>query len=750
MMAATLALSSCTTMDPQAPVSGATTGVATELAPEGLTVGGAPAIDPMDLDKMPRDEVPNQAAPELDPGARSVPTLYRGTDEVIRMPAPQQPVQFFGDAVSLNFEQAPLVEVVHAIMGDILELDYIVEHPIDGEVTLRTRTPVPRDQLLGILESLLQANKALMVRDNGGRFFISASGQMSKLKPSVAASTSGVVGYSTIVVPLQYISASNMAEILRPVAEEGSFVRIDSVRNLLMLAGSRAQLDGWQEIITTFDVDLLKGMSVGIFPIENSPMEEIETALSSLLGKDGGGDGVAEDVAGIGSMVRVIPVARLNSIMVVTPRAHYLERIKLWIERLDLAPDANFEQRLYVYPVQNTSARHLADMLSVIFAESGSGSQSGKAGVAPGLTPEKVSAPSGGEGGISKSTSSTSSNSRSNSAPTPARKMRKSGAAPTDQPVTVGGMRVVADEQNNALLIYATGKEYRKIESALARLDIAATQVIIEASIIEVTLTDKLEYGLEWAFNTNLGNGYDGLARLVDQIPLLPKASGFSYSVTDSSGDIRAVLSALAEENLLNVISSPSVMVLDNQTAEIQVGEQVPVTTGTTTTDGGNTTQSIEYKDTGVQLTVTPSVNAGGMVTMDVAQSVTDVGAVNPSQEGNRSFLQRKITSQVAVRSSESVVLGGLIRENKSDGSSGIPILHSLPVIGALFGNKAQDNARTELLVVITPRVIYSDSDLRDVSRQMRSQMQGLELIDVSKSSSFLTDRDTDGLSKSE
>ncbi len=747
---ATLVLSSCTTMDSQTPGTGSATGATTEIAPEGLTVGGAPATDPLNLDKMPGDEVPNQAPPVPAPIVPSVPTLYRGTDEVIRMPAPQQPVQYFGDAVSLNFEQAPLTEVVHAIMGDILGLDYVVEHPIDGEITLRTRTPVPRDQLLGILESLLQANKALMVRDSGGRFFISASGQMSKLKPSVAASTSGVVGYSTVVVPLQYISASNMAEILRPVAEEGSFVRIDSVRNLLMLAGSRAQLEGWQDIITTFDVDLLKGMSVGIFPIENSPMEEIETALSSLLGKDGGGDGLAEDVAGIGSMVRIIPVARLNSIMVVTPRAQYLERIKLWIERLDLAPDANFEQRLYVYPVQNTSATHLADMLSVIFTEPGSGGKSGKAGVAPGLTPEKVSSPSGSEGGISEPTSQSSSNSMPGSTTASARKSPKSSAESADKSVTVGGMRVVADEQNNALLIYATGKEYHKIESALERLDIAATQVIIEASIIEVTLTDKLEYGLEWAFNTNLGNGYDGLARLVDQIPLLPKATGFSYSVTDSSGDIRAVLSALAEENLLNVISSPSVMVLDNQTAEIQVGEQVPVTTGTTTTDGGNTTQSIDYKDTGVQLTVTPSVNAGGMVTMDVAQSVTDVGAVNPSQSGNRSFLQRKVTSRVAVRSSESVVLGGLIRENKSDGSSGIPILHSLPVIGALFGNKAQDKARTELLVVITPRVIYSDSDLRDVSRQMRSQMQGLELIDISKSSSFLTDKDSHGQAKSQ
>jgi len=750
MVMVTLVLSSCTTMDPQTPSSGAVG--AAGIATEGVTVGAAPG--PARLAGASGTAVSNEVAPNDMPGGRSAPTLYRGTDQVIRMPQPQQPVQYFGDAVSLNFEQAPLTEVVHAIMGDILELNYVVEHPIDGEVTLRTRTPVPRDQLLGILESLLQANKALMVRDNDGRFFISASGQMSRLKPSVAAAASGVVGYSTIVVPLQYISASNMAEILRPVGEEDSFVRVDDMRNLLMLAGSRSQLEGWQEIITTFDVDLLKGMSVGIFPIENSPMEEIETALSSLLGKDGSGDSMAEGVAGIGSMVRIIPVERLNSIMVVSPRAEYLERIKIWIERLDLEPDANFEQRLYVYPVQNTSATHLAEMLTVIFADSGAVSKSNKPGVAPGLTPESISSPGRSQGGTSSpgssSKSKSKSKSKSNSMGASPRELPLSNTASTGNTVAVNGMRVVADEQNNALLIYATGKEYRKIQSALERLDIAATQVIIEASIIEVTLTDNLEYGLEWAFNTNLGNGYDGMARLVDRIPLLPKATGFSYTVTDSSGDIRAVLSALAEENLLNVISSPSVMVLDNQTAEIQVGEQVPVTTGTTTTDGGNTTQSIQYKDTGVQLTVTPSVNAGGMVTMDVEQSVTDVGAVNALQEGNRSFLERRISSQVAVRSSESVVLGGLIRENKSDGSSGIPVLHSLPVVGALFGNKAQDNDRTELLVIITPRVIYSDSDLRDVSRQMRRQMQGLELIDVSKSSSFLTDRDAEGLPKTE
>lgn len=742
MLAAIFTLSSCSTLEPQ--TSGTETDkAALDSSASPLTVSGAPATDPLELSRGGSRDVPNKNVEALDANTRSEPTLFRGTDEVIRMPARQQPVQLFGDAVSLNFEQAPLMEVIHAIMGDILELDYVVEHPIDGEVTVRTRTPVPRDQLIGILESLLQANKAVMVRDRDGRFFISASGQMSKLKPSVAASSAGAVGYSTIVVPLQYISASNMAEILRPVAEEDAFVRVDNLRNLLMLAGTRNQLEGWQEIISTFDVDLLKGMSVGIFPIENSSMEDIEAALASLLGKDSGGEGgegVAEGVAGIGSMVRIIPVSRLNSIMVVSPRAHYLERIKVWIERLDQAPDSNVEQRLYVYPVQNTSASHLAELISTIFSDGGglSGGAGGasKPGVAPGLTPEKVSSQEGGPEAAPETKVSSS--------------LGGNSTAATSKTVNVGGVRVVADEQNNALLIYANGREFRKIEAALTRLDVAATQVIIEASIIEVTLTDKLQYGLEWSFNINLANGYDSIGQLVEGAKIGPRVPGFSYTVTDSSGDVRAVLHALADENLLNVISSPSVMVLDNQTAEIQVGEQVPVTTGSAVTDGGVVTNSIQYKDTGVHLSVTPSVNAGGMVTMDIDQSVTDVGAVNPGQEGNRSFLERRINSRVSVKSSESVVLGGLIRENKSDGSTGIPLLHDLPYVGALFGSKAKDNNRTELLVVITPRVIASDSDLREVSRQMRSQMQGLELIDVSKASSFLTDKEADGHPKKE
>ena len=646
---------------------------------------------------------------------KSAPTIYEGTDQVIRMPPAQAPVKFYGDDVSLDFEQTPLTEVIHAIMGDILGLDYIVEHPIKGEVTVRTRTPVPRDQLLEILESLLQANKALMIRDKDGRYFISGSSEMSKLNPNFSAASTNTVGYNNVIVPLQYIGAKNMAEILRPVADESAFVLIDPMRNLLVLAGTSNQLAGWQEIITSFDVDLLKGMSVGIFPIENSSVADIDAALTSLLGQEGG-EGVAETAVGIGSVIRIIPIERLSSIMVVTPRAHYLERVKTWIERLDQAPDANLERRLYVYEVQNSDAAHVADLLSSIFSGASSTAGSAKAGVAPGYTPEQV----------------TSSMGEASAKP-------RAGAQTKN--VAVGDVQIVADDENNALLIYATSREYKKMQTALARLDVAATQVVIEASIIEVTLTDSTKYGLEYSVQGSLGGGWSGVAR--QALGVIAPGAGFSYSVVNGSGDIRVVLNALARDDLLNVISSPSLMVLDNHTASIQVGDQVPIQSSTTISDGGTTVSSIVYKDTGVHLAVTPQVNAGGLVTMDIEQSVTDVGPIDVATD-QRTFLERKVTTKVAVRSTESVVLGGMIRENKSEGSSGIPILHNLPLIGPLFGTKTADGRRTELIVIITPRAIYSDVGLRDMSREMRRQMRGLKLIDSGQSASFFSDSEID------
>jgi general secretion pathway protein D len=694
------------------------------------------------------EDEPAPAQPRLSASARDLaeekeksghnePTIYRGTDRQVKLPAPAKPVRYVGEDVSLNFEQAPLSEVVQAIMGDILQLDYIVDHPVQGKVTLRTRTPIPRDQLLGVLESLLKAHNALLIRGRDSRYLVTGTQQGASLSPQVTSAQDEFAGYSTIVVPLQYIGAAAMADILRPVAEDSAFLRIDNARNLLMLAGTRAQLVGWLDIVSTFDVDMLAGMSVGIFPLEHGGVLATAEAVNKLIGAAEGEGG------SLVGLVRILPVERLNSILVVTPRAHYLDRVGQWIERLDVNPNERYERRLHVYPVQNTTATRLAELLNGIYAGgavSGAGQrgsiardQGTERGVAPGMTPESIGGDSGrgaaGSSGGSSFGSRRNEGAAGDSFGGSAAAMVSAALGGSDDDV-LANVRVVADEENNALMIYATGKQYEIIEEALDQLDVVATQVIIEASILEVTLSDELRYGLEWAFSQGLDGAYEGFGQLVGESGTpTARAPGFSYTVTNSAKDITAVLNALSEESLINVISTPSVMVLDNHTAEIQVGDEVPVLQGTTITNGGNSVQNINFKKTGVSLIVTPSVNAGGLVTMEIAQSVTDVGPIDSATE-QRSFLERSIRSRVAVRSSESVVLGGLIRENASAGETGIPLLRDIPGVGALFGTTTTENRRTELLVIITPRALYTEDALRQVSEEMRSQVRFMELID--------------------
>ena len=631
-------------------------------------------------------------ASEIEPATSSARTFLRD-DNAISMPEPRPAIEIDGDAVMLNFEQAPLTEVVHSILGDTLNLDYVIEHPVGGEITIRTRSPIPRSELLPILESLLRSNDVLMIRGPNDRLFVSASPNMKAIVPSFQSEPT--TGYTNIIVPLQYVSATEMADILKPVARDDAFVRIDSKRNLLVLAGTQMQLSGWLDIVSTFDVDQLAGMSVGIFPIVNSSVQEMGKELEHILRTEGGKD----SSGGLSDMVRIMPVKRLNSILVVSPRSQYVEAVGEWIATLDSVEDSGSEPTLQVYPVKNADAGQLAALLSTIYG--GGGRQSGRGpSVAPGMTPV-----TSGEG------ASTAGGAKS--------------SGPMVGSISLGdGVKVVADANNNALLVYATPFHYQKIERILRKLDVVSAQVLIEASIIEVSLQDDLQYGLEWAFDNNLGGGNTGTG-LLDLGGGLGPGPGFSYSITNSAGEFKAVLNALAEKSLINVISTPSVLVLDNHTASIHVGDQQPIQSTTTLTDGGNVQNSITYKDTGVKLEVTPSVNDGGLVTMDIAQSVTDVGLIDPATK-QRSFRERNVNSKVAVRNGESVVLGGLILDNETEGKGGIPLLMDIPVLGSLFSTTTNKSVRTELLVFITPRVLESDEDMRLLNAEMRSRMRGL------------------------
>jgi len=701
-----------------------------------------------DVSQIPALPVDSLAAPE--------PTIYRGNDLMVRLPKASAPAvqQTAGGMVALNFEQVPLTDLVQSILGKLLKVDYSIDAPLKGDVTLHTAEPVPADRLLSILESYLLANGALMVKGSDGIYHIGPAETIRGMPAGLVSAQTLPAGYSTVIIPLHYIAAKQMAEILKPLAPAQAFVRVDNARNLLMLAGTGEQIRDWIRIIQSFDVDMLKGMSVGIFPIEYGSVSEIATAVNALLAN---GEGEAGSLSGI---VKVLPLKRLNSLLIVTPRAHYLETIKTWISRLDKPPENSLEPTLYVYPVQNGSAVHLAKLLTDIYS-GGSGGASGAggssdSGVAPGLQTSSISSSAQASGGLGGSTSlggsasgsSLLGNSASGSAlggggiggaSGGAMGMSGSGSNATDKSSESGSsgvnikvdnneIRVVADSQNNALLIYAKRQDYQKIANALRRLDVAPIQVLIEASIVEVTLSGNLQYGLEWYLQGSLGSGLQGTASLNANSAggIAPVQPGFSYSIANSAGAVRAVLSALAQKSLVKVISSPSVMVLNNNTATIQVGNQQPIQSGQTLISNGIVSNSITYKDTGVILSVTPSVNAGDMVNMRIKQAVTDVGAVDTAT-GQRSFLQRQVDTKVEVHSGQTVTLGGLIKNNVSNGKSGLPFLSDIPYVGNLFSTTTKTEDRTELLVMITPRVLRNQQDLSDITREMRERMTGLE-----------------------
>ena len=755
---------------------------ASGVADSKVAVGGAPgpsqpvaaAAAPVAPSPAPAASAPKEQAQK---NASSSTKLYPGNDQFFkRDKAPAiDPVLAKGDKVALNFENVTVSNLATALLGDLLKLNYTIDAGGETVVSLHTRQPLLRSQVLDVLDAVLLPHDLAIVRDNAGVYHVTKRTVTVGARPVVGASKfKDLSGAGTVIVPLNHIAAAEMAKILAPIAPREAIVYVDSLRNLLVLQGSKAQLGGWLEMVEAFDVDFLSGMSLGVFVLENANVNVVRDALQAMLGSDkssdpyggagaapaggapstsgaaaggaaatGGASGAGAQMATpLGGLIRVFPVERLNALVVVTPRSHLLAQVETWIRRLD-RPTDTLEASLFVYPVQNGSALQLAEMLNGLFG--GQSGQTGSGGVAAGSAPTQFSRGAGGSGLGTGSTGNTGSSSglygNSSSSGT------GTGSSPMNAALGAGGnrtssnntsltstsqldgnVRVVADEKRNALLIRAPRTEYRRIEQALRELDRAPMQVLIEASIVEVSLTGNLEYGVEWYLQNGLSRGRQGGALLdLDTSGIGPKVPGFSYTISKADV-VRATLNAVATKNQVRLLSSPSLLVLNNHTANIQVGDQQPILTSTAAATGSNfITQSITYKDTGVLLSVTPSVNAGGLISMDISQQVTDVGErdVVTSQ---RSFQTRQIQTRVAVRSGESIVLGGLIRENDTNSRAGLPGLADVPLLGALFSNTKNDRNRTELLVLMTPRALEDDDQLRSASAEMRERMRSLSL----------------------
>lgn len=609
--------------------------------------------------------------------------------------------------VTLNFDGTDIREVVKVILGDLLGVNYVLDPAVQGSASLQTGRPLRRDLLIPTLETLLRMNNAALV-DNGGTFEVVPINQAvrGRLSPQLGGSNKALPnGYSVQVVPLRFVSAKEMASILEPLAPDASLVRVDSLRNLLVIAASGPEMGNLMDTIDVFDVDWMAGLSVGFFTLEYGQSTEIVGQLEKLLADDSGNP--------LSGLFRLIPISSSNAILVVTPQPSYLEKMKDWIERLDLAEArGSAAQRLYVYRVRHGEAEGLANMLTQLFAGSDAGGPGRSiGGVAPGMREASI----GGNGQTS-----------------PGQTARGAVASTLDMTAEVS---IVADVTNNSLLVRSTPNDYKKILDALKQLDIVPLQVLVEATIVEVRLTGDLQYGVRWNFQagpkgpSNVGEYRNDFAfSNTQQGAMGPSWPGFNWSVIVNPDTIRSTLSALASDGLVNVLSSPSVMVLDNQEAKIQVGDEVPVKTREQQDagNGGNIINEIQYKSTGVILTVKPRVTPGGLVQMQIEQEVSSVNREDGTTD-NPSFRTRKINSNVSVRSNQAVVLGGLIQDDNENTRAGVPGLYRLPVVGGLFGETTRRSRRSELIVVLTPRVIASDSDIQAVTEHFRSKVMELK-----------------------
>ncbi len=667
------------------------------------------------------DAVPRsvgQATPEREP--RPAQFYQPGTGVFVGQPQSPATIQGGGN-ITLNFENTNLREVVKVILGDLLNANYSIDPGVQGAVTLQTSEPLSRKDLIPTLELLLRMNGAALVPQIGLYNVVPRdSAVRGMLAPQLGNSGQALPrGYSVRIVPLTYIAAGEMQKILEPFAAAGNVVRVDTVRNLLILAGGGPELARLLETVRIFDVDWLKGMSIALFTPDFVDAETLSTELQAVFGE--GGD---SPLAGV---IKFVTLERLNALLVITPRPQYLEKVADWVERLD-RDSGGVGQRLFVYRVQNGKAADLATVLTEVFQRDAGSAVVPPPELAPGLEGLEIAAPPPpGED--------------QEAAPGAAQRLLATPAAFRPESL-VGGegvaissggeIRIIADEINNALVILATAQQYKQVEAALRRLDVLPQQVLIEATIAEITLKGDLKYGMEWFFTNRLGDKTgEGLLDLgVTGTGIGPVIPGFSYSIVDKAGAVRAVLNALAEDSRLNVISSPSLMVLNNQTAHIDVGDEVPVVTQQQQSTVGSSSpivNNIEYRNTGVLLSVTPRVNAGGMVVMDVEQEVSQV--VSESTDTTTltpTISKRSITTSVAVQSGQTVVLGGLIREQKVVSRSGIPGLYNLPIIGPLFGVTIDEQIRTELVVLITPRAVRNPAEAAQVTEEFRNKMESL------------------------
>lgn len=693
-------------------------------------------------------EAPQDAGPQ--------PVVRRGSGNVINQSAAAAAAPSLGSAGSgsatFNFEGESLQAVVKAILGDMLGQNYVIAPGVQGTVTLATPRPVSPAQALNLLEMVLGWNNARMVY-SGGRYNVVPADQA--LAGTVAPSTapaSAARGFEVRVVPLKFISASEMKKVLEPYARPNAIVGIDGARNVITLGGTRAELENYLHTVEIFDVDWLSGMSVGVFPLESGKASQVAADLEKVFG-----EGSKTPSAG---MFRFMPLENANAVLVITPQARYLDQIRDWLDRID---SAGGSARLFSYELKYIKAKELAQRLAEVFGAGGSGGGS-SASLAPGGTASRVNSPgrqdSGGDlsqsggtldgssdsgsGGLGSTSSGSGLGNGQFSLP-----QRDSGSGAVTLQVSGSDVGVSAVEETNTLLVRAAPQAWRSIREVIEKLDVMPMQVHIEAQVAEVSLTGDLSYGVNWYFENSVsasssdsdGNGTGigtgaGLTNAAGRNiwgSVAGKVTGDGLAWTFLGKNAAAIITALDEVSNVRLLQTPSLFVRNNAVATLNVGSRIPINSTSVSTDSDNTYTSVQYLETGTILKVRPRVTRDGMVFLDIVQEISAPEG-DADSNGNYRINTRRMQTEAAVRAGDTVMLAGLIDDSTTDGSSGLPFLSRLPVVGALFGQKTQNHRRNEVIVLLTPTLVRNPQEAIDLTDEYGRKFEAMEPMPAPKS----------------
>jgi general secretion pathway protein D len=718
--------------------------------------GSGADIDVLDkvrsLDTLPR--YPQQAnAAEANVGQRSRPVMFEGTEVSDVAETRPQPVAT-GNGFELNFENTPVATVAKVVLGDILQTGYTIDPRVQGTVSLVSVRPVAKSDIVFVLENALRLSGIVLVRDTAG-YRLTPLGDAVGAGRVDAAASSPEPGYGVSVVPLQYVSAQTLLKLMDSFATKAGMVRADTTRNLLLIQGSGAERRTAVDTALSFDLDWMRGQSIGIFPIVNSGPEPVIAELEKIV--DSGDNGLSQN------LIKFQAVSRLNAILVVSKKPGLLHTAATWIKRLDHADTARTS--VHVYRVKYGEARQIARVLTEMFI---GGSSSGlldspDSQIAPGsgtyatASADRLSLNSNSPSSTSSSgfgsrmQSGTNGNSGfgaqtaaapagANANTSDAGSLDSRGAGSGGQPM-LKGVRITADTVNNSLLIYADQENFRIIEATLQQVDQPQLQVAIDATIAEITLTDELSYGVQsYLTSHNLGLRPDQGSILNTQSTTAPVAAaagtvanafinrafpGFNFLI-GSEAQPSAILDALHTVTAVKVLSNPSLVVVNNQAATLQVGDSVPVSTGSATvlTTNNTVVNTIDYRNTGIILRVSPRINVNGNVRLDVEQEISNVSAATAASL-TPTVSERKVKSSISVATGQTVLLAGLISEQHNNQRNGIPLLDQIQGLGDAFSHQDNKATRTELIIFIRPQIIRDSMDAHFVAEELRSKLRG-------------------------